>query len=319
MSPYNAYSQSGTLKIDDNYTAYFDSLGFMHIVGEVINTSDNTYQYVEVTAYVYDKNDKIISVDSGYLLVNYLLPHSKAPFEIIITTSDIKGSADSYRVEITDSSIAHMPKQALKILSCSDNIDSLGFMHVICEVQNNGSGTSTFTQLIVTTYDKNGNVVEVDFTYTEPSSIEPGQKAAGEAIITNNVERISDYVVIAQSNEYVLLTENAQSTNVEEPTNNIMLYGVGFTKNGYLATLTIILTDSYQQIAYTDTEEAYAINENLVINTDSGLEISTVYKNKAYTIACNSIEDTELFMCVVGYSDLSGNTGKTTYLITTKI
>jgi hypothetical protein len=50
-------------------------------------------------------------------------------------------------------------------------------------VQNNSSQTAKFVQVSATLYDSNNKVVGTDFTYTNPSEIEPGQKAPFEITI----------------------------------------------------------------------------------------------------------------------------------------
>lgn len=41
----------------------------------------------------------------------------------------------------------------------------------------------TFVKIIATFYDSNNNVVGTDFTYTSPSTLQPGQKAPFDMIV----------------------------------------------------------------------------------------------------------------------------------------
>ena len=65
----------------------------------------------------------------------------------------------------------------LQILSHNSFTDSVGYLHVVGEVQNNTPTNAQFVQVIGTFYDNNNQVVATHFTYTNPSDIGAGQKA----------------------------------------------------------------------------------------------------------------------------------------------
>ncbi len=52
--------------------------------------------------------------------------------------------------------------------------------HIVGEVQNNGTQTAKFVQVSATLYDSNNKVIGTDFSFTNPSDIDPGQKASFE-------------------------------------------------------------------------------------------------------------------------------------------
>ena len=73
----------------------------------------------------------------------------------------------------------------LQILSHNSFTDSVGYLHVVGEVQNNTPANAQFVQVIGTFYDNNNQVVGTQFTYTNPSDIGAGQKAPFELILTS--------------------------------------------------------------------------------------------------------------------------------------
>ena len=75
------------------------------------------------------------------------------------------------------------------ILSHHAYIDSLGYLNILGEVQNQDDAPHKFVKIIATIYDKDGNVLDVVSTYSKPSDLEPGQKAAFKITI------IEEYVV----------------------------------------------------------------------------------------------------------------------------
>lgn len=61
---------------------------------------------------------------------------------------------------------------------------------IVGEVENNGTGTADFVQVSVSFYDSNGQIVGREFTYADPSTVEPGMRSPFEVFITS--EAIQD-------------------------------------------------------------------------------------------------------------------------------
>jgi hypothetical protein len=79
-----------------------------------------------------------------------------------------------------------LAQQGLVILSdngFNDNNPSLPQYHIVGEVLNNGTQTAKFVQVSATLYDSNNKVIGTEFTYTNPSDIDPGQKAPFEVTV----------------------------------------------------------------------------------------------------------------------------------------
>jgi hypothetical protein len=77
-------------------------------------------------------------------------------------------------------------KQGLIIVSdngFNDNDPSLPQYHIVGEVQNNGAQTAKFVQVSATLYDSNNKVIGTDFSFTNPSDIDPSQKAPFEITV----------------------------------------------------------------------------------------------------------------------------------------
>ncbi len=87
-----------------------------------------------------------------------------------------------------------------KILSKSTHYDSLGWLHIVGEVQNTGIDTLEFVKVIATIYDKEGTVIGTDFTYTQPHTLKKGQTAPFEIIYTEDVPSGSKYKLVIDWN-----------------------------------------------------------------------------------------------------------------------
>ena len=71
---------------------YIDSIGTLHIVGEVINESYQPVSYVRITATFYDSNNSVIGTDYTFTSPSTLQPGQRAPFDLTIS----EGSVPTY-------------------------------------------------------------------------------------------------------------------------------------------------------------------------------------------------------------------------------
>ena len=88
----------------------------------------------------------------------------------------------------------------LQILSHNSFTDSIGYLHVVGEVQNNNPTVAQYVEIIGTFYDSNNQVVATDFTYTNPTDIGSGQKAPFDLTLT------SASIPVSQIDHYELQT-----------------------------------------------------------------------------------------------------------------
>jgi hypothetical protein len=69
--------------------SYVDSIGNMHIVGEVINESPQPMYLVMVTATFYDTTNRVIGTEFTYADPGALQPGERAPFDIDVFQGSI--------------------------------------------------------------------------------------------------------------------------------------------------------------------------------------------------------------------------------------
>jgi hypothetical protein len=79
---------------------------------------------------------------------------------------------------------------------------------VVGEVKNNGPATSSFTKVVGKFYAQ-GKVVGVDFAYTSPAEIPPGQTYGFKITVRDAVAsaKISRYALFADSSQYTSVPE----------------------------------------------------------------------------------------------------------------
>lgn len=77
------------------------------------------------------------------------------------------------------------------------------------QVRNTGTQQSNFTKVFATFYDQSGKVIYVDFTYTSPSDIPPGQVYGFKVTGPNSpiASHVATYSLAAESNQYTSVPE----------------------------------------------------------------------------------------------------------------
>jgi hypothetical protein len=88
-------------------------------------------------------------------------------------------SADSNNNSLTQ------PVNDLVLLSQRYNDERFGD-EIVGEILNNGTITAEYAKVSVSFYDENGAILGSQYTYTDPSTIAPGQKAAFNIFITSD-------------------------------------------------------------------------------------------------------------------------------------
>jgi hypothetical protein len=83
-------------------SSFFRSDSF-NIVGEVLNTSDETKEYVKLSVTLYDSNNKVIGTDFTFTDPSDIFPQDSAPFSVLITDSDVSSVKDisSYKIQVS--------------------------------------------------------------------------------------------------------------------------------------------------------------------------------------------------------------------------
>jgi hypothetical protein len=202
-----------------NDTSYVDSLGYLHVVGEVLNTGDAWLSFVKITGTLKDANGQIVDVTFTYAYADYLPPAQKAPFNLIETDSSKSAKATSYTLALSYQQATTMPANTLTIQGATSSIDSLGYLNIVGQVKNAGTQTSNFTKVVATFYNQAGKVVYVDFTYTSPSDIPAGQTYSFKIIGPSNP--VSSQVV-----KYNLFAESQQYTSIPEWRSPLLIVGI---------------------------------------------------------------------------------------------
>ncbi|MFQ5440327.1 MAG: FxLYD domain-containing protein [Nitrosopumilaceae archaeon] len=190
---------------NDQY--YVGDDGSFHVVGEIQNNLNSPINQASISATLYDEEKNPVISKETRSLVNTIMPEMKGPFDIIfagINQDQIK----SYSLEF-DYSISEPKGQVIDITSSELSRDSHNNLIISGNVENNGEITANTVAVIATLYDRDGNVVAVSRTHPEPDYL--GSADDTFFVVTvldkNQNSEITDYSVIAESEEYAAVPE----------------------------------------------------------------------------------------------------------------
>lgn len=169
-----------------------DSLGYLHILGEIKNVSDEPHSFVKAIVTLYDASDQVIATQFSFTLLDVIPPGATAPFDVIFT-HDVKGSK-RYTTQ-ADSNRGGEVKTGLRITSHKSSTDSLGYFHVVGVVKNESSSPATFVKIIVTMYDASGKITGTAFSFTTLDTVGPGQTSPFDVIATLSLKGTAKYQV----------------------------------------------------------------------------------------------------------------------------
>jgi hypothetical protein len=193
--------------IIQNDSSYRDSIGYYHVVGEVMNSGDVWLQFVKVTGVFKDAGGQVVDVDFTYTMLSYLRPNNTAPFNLIETDAIKSAAIKTYSLTLDFEQLDTPPATTLTILHQGGTLDSIGDYVIVGEVENAGDQVASFTKVVATFYNIRGTVIDVDFTYTSPNSIPPGQtygfKLYGPTATISSY--VKSYSVTAESEQYTSL------------------------------------------------------------------------------------------------------------------
>jgi len=203
VSPVNATAQVEIL----SSSSYIDSLGWYHVVGEVQNVGDQAVEHIQISATFYDSGDIVVDTDFTFSILSNILPGRKSPFQILVIGQPQVSKIDHYSLSNSFSTTVSI-QESLQIVSHSSYFDTLGWFHIVGEIENMATGGATHVQVIATCYDESGIVINGDFTFTNPSDIEASQKAPFEILmVSGNLEQISNYELTVESSEFAEIPE----------------------------------------------------------------------------------------------------------------
>jgi len=191
----------------ENDQKYIDDNNLLHIVGEIVNYTDKPISQIEISATTFSNtNSKITTINSN-TPSHTIMPGMKAGFDILFPEKD--PSFVSYYELNFNYKIASAKNQVIEITSSEISRDSLDNLAIIGTITNQGEITANMINVVATLYDRDGNVVTVSKTQTQPDFLKPGDENFFLMPIFDKKQALNvvDYTISAESDEYTVVPE----------------------------------------------------------------------------------------------------------------
>jgi hypothetical protein len=171
----------------------------------------------------------------------------------------------------------------LEVLSHKSYIDSLGWYHIVGEVQNNSAQTMEFVEVVAKLFDADDQVIGTKLTFTAPDVIFPGSAAPFDIITLRRSQwqDISFYTLEVKGNAsaeaepqtLILVSQTSQLKN------NLLVVGGEIQNTGStpaLAKLIVTLYDADHNVI--NTGWSYANDGIVQANAISGFEVKVPHQ-----------------------------------------
>jgi len=189
----------------DNDRKYLGDDGTIHIVGEIINESNQPINQVNVIAIFYSDGNSIYQTSTENL-TNMIMPEMKGVFDLMVT-EDI-GHVDYYTLDM-DFKVTQPKDQVIEITSSEFAYGPANNIAIQGTVTNNGEITANMVKVVATLYDRDGNVAAVSQTRTEPDYLRVSDESFFLIPILDKTQanEVVDYSLVAESEEYTAVPE----------------------------------------------------------------------------------------------------------------
>lgn len=193
-----------TILNDAKYVGDDDSV---HIVGEIQNNLDVPLRQIQIFVTLYDSQNNIISTKETASLVNTIMPAMKSPFDLVLTDRNLR-HVKSYELDL-DYQVSAPKSQVIDITSSEIERDSHNNVMITGTVANNGEITANTIAVIATLYDRDGNIVAVSKTHTEPDYLRVDDETFFLVTVPDKKQTkdVYDYSLLAESEEYAAVPE----------------------------------------------------------------------------------------------------------------
>ena len=191
----------------ENDQKYIDDDNLLHIVGEIVNYTDKPISQIEISATTFSNTDSKITTINSNTPSHTIMPGMKAGFDILFSEKD--PSLVSYYELNFNYKIASAKNQVIEITSSEISRDSLDNLAIVGTVTNQGEITANMINVVATLYDRDGNVVTVSKTQTQPDFLKPGDENFFLVPVFDKKQasNVVDYTITAESDEYTVVPE----------------------------------------------------------------------------------------------------------------
>ena len=191
----------------ENDQMYIDGDNLLHVVGEIVNYTDKPINQIQISATTFSNDNSKITTINSNIPSHTIMPGMKAGFDILFSEND-SSFVNHYKLDF-NYKIASAKNQVIEITSSKISRDSLDNFAIVGTVANQGEITANMINVVATLYDRDGNVVTVSKTQTQPDFLKPGDENFFLVPVFDKKQALSvvDYTISAESDEYTVVPE----------------------------------------------------------------------------------------------------------------
>lgn len=176
--------------VNDN--SFTDDFNTLNIVGEVRNDSNLDVGQTHIAVTFYNEAGAVIGSAEGQTMFEVIPPGEISPF--LITVSRPSGLV-SYSLRAVARPVAPRLGAQLSVITVKRFEDEAGFFHIKGVIENTGSVTAQRAKVVAVIYGRGNGLINLGFTYVEPPTLAPGQRATYEVIFTYYPKYVSQRVI----------------------------------------------------------------------------------------------------------------------------
>lgn len=163
-------------------STYRDTIGSLWIFGEVQNNGTAPGAFTTVSVTFYRADGSVFTSQTTYSDRQVIPVGDRSPFSTLV--DDEAAEIADYKIQVTSQ---RTPQQAptgsdiLELKGVNTRVEDEQFYHVVGEIENTGTKTARFVEIIVALYDASGTVIGVETTYAQPPDIAAGMSSGFDA------------------------------------------------------------------------------------------------------------------------------------------
>jgi hypothetical protein len=159
-----------------NHSSYVDSINYLHIVGEVMNNTDDDLRFVQIIADIFNSGGQILDTDFTYIWLDNLPSRDKTCFDLALLAPV---GWSYYQFEPLHYWTDGDPLPNLTVTDHHGSYNStFGWYEIIGQIRNDEATLVEYVQPVGTAYNGSGTVVGCDFTFVNTTDLNPGQISA---------------------------------------------------------------------------------------------------------------------------------------------
>jgi hypothetical protein len=169
---------------------YYDSAGHYNIIGEVKNNGFSTSRFIKVTAAIHDSSNRIIDTASAYTSLDELKSQETSNFHIVFSNQAPIDESGTYTLTISSSPSSGQTTTSkppvLRVNYGNVRVDSPDTFTILGEVTNMGNQPADSVKVSTSFYDAGNQLVDVENVYPQLSTLQPGQSAPFEIVVSKS-------------------------------------------------------------------------------------------------------------------------------------